>query len=423
MNIWLNPDKLQGYGLSASQVLTAVRGQNVQFAAGSVGAEPSPEGQAFTAIGLGRGPLQHRRTVRQHHPARRCRWHHGAPEGRRAGREGRLGVRLRPASGAAPPPPVSPCSWRRAPMRWASPKRCAGAWTNCRRRFPQGVTWFSPYDSSTFVKISIEEVVKTLCRGDRAGVPGDADLPAELPRDADPDAGDPGRADGHVPGHVRDRLHHQPAQPVRHGAGDRHRGGRRDRGDRERRTHHDRGRPVAEGRHDQGDAARSAARWSRSRWCWRRCSCPARSRPAAPARSTSSSRSPSRWRWCSRRSSRWASPRRCARTLLKPTDAPRQAQLDLPRLQQASTTRSAAPTSAISAARCGMRRAGCWCSPALALLCGFLFTRMPGSFLPEEDQGYALAIVQLPPGATLDRTKRCSSRCAARSRSRTATRA
>src|SRR3546814_642814 len=49
MNIWLNPDKLRGYGLSASQVLAAVRGQNVQFAAGSVGAEPSPEDQAFTA--------------------------------------------------------------------------------------------------------------------------------------------------------------------------------------------------------------------------------------------------------------------------------------------------------------------------------------------------------------------------------------
>jgi multidrug efflux pump len=40
----------------------------------------------------------------------------------------------------------------------------------------------------------------------------------------------------------------------------------------------------------------------------------------------------------------------------------------------------------------------------LALLCGFLFWRMPGSFLPEEDQGYALAIVSLPPGATLRRT-------------------
>jgi multidrug efflux pump len=40
----------------------------------------------------------------------------------------------------------------------------------------------------------------------------------------------------------------------------------------------------------------------------------------------------------------------------------------------------------------------------LAVLCGFLYTRMPGSFLPEEDQGYALAMVQLPSGATLDRT-------------------
>jgi len=49
MNIWLDPEKLQGYGLSATQVLAAVRAQNVQFAAGSVGSDPAPEGQAFTA--------------------------------------------------------------------------------------------------------------------------------------------------------------------------------------------------------------------------------------------------------------------------------------------------------------------------------------------------------------------------------------
>src|SRR5690606_3810027 len=42
---------------------------------------------------------------------------------------------------------------------------------------------------------------------------------------------------------------------------------------------------------------------------------------------------------------------------------------------------------------------------ALALLCGFLLTRLPGSFLPEEDQGYALVIVTLPAGASLERTK------------------
>src|SRR5690606_26398691 len=42
----------------------------------------------------------------------------------------------------------------------------------------------------------------------------------------------------------------------------------------------------------------------------------------------------------------------------------------------------------------------------LAVACGVLLTRLPGSFVPEEDQGYAMAIVQLPPGATLQRTQK-----------------
>jgi multidrug efflux pump len=33
-----------------------------------------------------------------------------------------------------------------------------------------------------------------------------------------------------------------------------------------------------------------------------------------------------------------------------------------------------------------------------------LFTRLPNSFLPNEDQGYVIANIQLPPGATLERT-------------------
>src|SRR4029079_9402262 len=49
MNIWLDPDKLHGYGLSATQALAAVRGQNVQFAAGTIGGQPSPDSQGFSA--------------------------------------------------------------------------------------------------------------------------------------------------------------------------------------------------------------------------------------------------------------------------------------------------------------------------------------------------------------------------------------
>ena len=47
---------------------------------------------------------------------------------------------------------------------------------------------------------------------------------------------------------------------------------------------------------------------------------------------------------------------------------------------------------------------------ALALVCGFLFWKMPGSFPPEEDQGYALAIVQLPPARPCAAPTRCSNR-------------
>ena len=41
----------------------------------------------------------------------------------------------------------------------------------------------------------------------------------------------------------------------------------------------------------------------------------------------------------------------------------------------------------------------------ITVVTGFLYTRLPTSFLPEEDQGVALAMVQLPPGASLQRTQ------------------
>ena len=41
----------------------------------------------------------------------------------------------------------------------------------------------------------------------------------------------------------------------------------------------------------------------------------------------------------------------------------------------------------------------------IVAITGLLFARLPSSFVPDEDQGYAMAIVQLPPGATLQRTQ------------------
>ncbi len=47
MRLWLDPNRLAGRGLTASDVTSALREQNVQVAAGSVGAEPSSEDQMF----------------------------------------------------------------------------------------------------------------------------------------------------------------------------------------------------------------------------------------------------------------------------------------------------------------------------------------------------------------------------------------
>ncbi|WP_374526485.1 multidrug efflux RND transporter permease subunit [Sphingopyxis sp.] len=41
---------------------------------------------------------------------------------------------------------------------------------------------------------------------------------------------------------------------------------------------------------------------------------------------------------------------------------------------------------------------------ALVAVTALLFTRLPGSFLPQEDQGYLITVIQAPPGATTQRT-------------------
>ncbi|MGQ0534175.1 MAG: efflux RND transporter permease subunit [Caulobacteraceae bacterium] len=47
MRIWLDPEKIASRGLSASDVLAGLRRQNIQVAAGAIGGEPQPNGSAF----------------------------------------------------------------------------------------------------------------------------------------------------------------------------------------------------------------------------------------------------------------------------------------------------------------------------------------------------------------------------------------
>ncbi|PVB62728.1 multidrug efflux RND transporter permease subunit [Labrenzia sp. 011] len=47
MRIWLDPDKLTSLGMTPSDFIAAVQDQNIQVAAGQIGAPPSPDGQQF----------------------------------------------------------------------------------------------------------------------------------------------------------------------------------------------------------------------------------------------------------------------------------------------------------------------------------------------------------------------------------------
>src|SRR5690349_763809 len=57
LRIWIDPAKLVGYGLTADDVNKAIAAQNAQVASGSVGAEPSDRGQKVSALVLVKGQL------------------------------------------------------------------------------------------------------------------------------------------------------------------------------------------------------------------------------------------------------------------------------------------------------------------------------------------------------------------------------
>src|SRR5690606_14193466 len=161
MNIWLDPTKLQGYGLSATQVLAAVRSQNAQFAAGSIGSDPAPSGQGFTATVAAEGrfssPEEFRNIIL------------------RADSDGaiiRLGDVARVAVGAqgygfdaqfnGQPTGAVAIMLQPGANALAVAEAVTARMNELQGSFPSGVEWYSPFDSTTFVRVSINEVVKTL---------------------------------------------------------------------------------------------------------------------------------------------------------------------------------------------------------------------------------------------------------------------
>jgi len=161
MRIWLDPDKLHGYGLNATQVLAAVREQNVQVAVGNIGAEPALSGQGFTASVTAasrfNSPEQFANIIL------RSRADGAAIHLRDVARIA-LGAESYGHDVHVNGEPIAGLAILLAPNANALDvaEKVRAKMDDLAQYFPAKVSWFTPYDSTTFVSISIKEVIYTL---------------------------------------------------------------------------------------------------------------------------------------------------------------------------------------------------------------------------------------------------------------------
>jgi len=161
MRIWVDPTKLVSFNLSAADVNAAIRSQNAQVSAGVIGDMPNISGQGIAATVVVNGQLNSVQqfgdivlrantdgsTVRLRDVARLELGAQGyAVSARLNGRPSTgIGVQLSPTGNAL-----------------ATAKAVRARMEELSKFFPKGMTWSIPYDSSRFVSISISQVVETL---------------------------------------------------------------------------------------------------------------------------------------------------------------------------------------------------------------------------------------------------------------------
>ncbi|MGJ7492877.1 efflux RND transporter permease subunit [Variovorax sp. ZT4R33] len=161
MRVWVDPAKLQGFNLSPGDVNAAIRAQNAQVSSGSIGDLPNITGQAIAATVVVKGQLN---TVDQFgNIVLRANTDGSAVRLKDVARI-ELGGQSYATSARLNGQPAVGVGVQLAPSGNAleSAKAVRTKMEELSKFFPKGVKWSIPYDSSRFVSISITEVVKTL---------------------------------------------------------------------------------------------------------------------------------------------------------------------------------------------------------------------------------------------------------------------
>ena len=161
MRVWVDPKKLQNYNLSMAEVSSAISTQNAQISAGSLGALPNVSGQTITATITAEGQLKTAEEfgniiVRSNTDGSNV-YLKDVARVELGSQEYATSTRLngKPAVGMA-----VMLSNKGNAMATAAAVR--ERMDELQKFFPGDMKWDAPYDTSKFVSISIKKVVQTL---------------------------------------------------------------------------------------------------------------------------------------------------------------------------------------------------------------------------------------------------------------------
>jgi len=161
MRLWLNPERLASLGLTAGDVADAVREQNLQAAAGQIGQPPALPGQQFQYTVTTRGRLS--TPAEFEDIVLRTRSDGSLLRVRDVARV-ELGAQSYGSFGRVGGKPAALIGIFQLPGANALDvsKGVQAAVARLAPSFPSGVTHARPYNTTEFVRVSIEEVVQTL---------------------------------------------------------------------------------------------------------------------------------------------------------------------------------------------------------------------------------------------------------------------
>ena len=161
MRLWLKPEKLQGYGLSPADVSRAVRAQNSQLATGELGQLPNAPGQELNAVIVTKSrlstPEEFGEIIVRTNPD-------GSTLRVKDVARVELGAQDYSVRARIDGQPAAGIAIRLTPDANAldTVKAVKSRMTELAKFFPKGVDWVVPYETSKFIDISIKEVLKSL---------------------------------------------------------------------------------------------------------------------------------------------------------------------------------------------------------------------------------------------------------------------